>query len=110
MGIKDSVHPGTSNALALKVTDLSKKEAEYKNTLIKYYHGLAHKRVIISVKSPFVKSTISELIITGIIFNVSKPAMLLLSWGNRGKRDGLKYSNAINSKRWCFAYVLKSKC
>lgn len=79
MGIKDSVHPGTSNALALKVTDLWKKEAEYKGALI-YYNRLAHKCVIISVNlSIFVKSTISELIITGIIVNVSKTVMLQIN-------------------------------
>lgn len=76
MGIKDSVHPGISNTFALKFTGLPKKEAEYKKALIKYYQRLAHKRVIISVKSLFVKSTISELIITGIIFKVSETVML----------------------------------
>lgn len=60
----------------MKVTDLSKKEAEYKNALIKYHQRLVQKHVIISVKSLFVKSTISELIITGIIFKVSETVML----------------------------------
>lgn len=45
-------------------------EVEYTNALIKYYHKLAHKRVIISVKSFLKKkSTISELFITGMLFN-----------------------------------------
>lgn len=30
--------------------------------------------------------------------------------GETEKRDGLKYSDAMNSKRWCFAYVLENKC
>lgn len=79
MSIKNSVQSETSNAFPLKVTDLSKKEAEYKNALIKCYRGLAHKRLIISVKSLFVKSTIAELIITGITVNVSKPVMLQIN-------------------------------
>lgn len=53
-----------------------KKEAEYTSALIKCYHKLAQKFVIISVKS--FKSTTSELFITGIIFNVLDTVILYI--------------------------------
>lgn len=110
-------HKGLSSSWDIKhICSLShrpvKKEVEYKNALIKYYHRLAHKCIITSVKSLFVKSTISELIITGI-FNVSETVMLQINkdapplLGKTGKRDGLNC--VMNSKIRCFAYVLKNK-